>query len=609
MRGIGGKLLRLVFWVFWAALSTFGVWYALGTWLVLPWWEARYGPVTEASEIDYEKIPFVYPSAYIFLPIFMLSLPFVIRGARRSWHRKWRYRVRKALHLSPPPPPVTELGIWTPSQVLALSPGWGGGTGTVWYGTVQGSSAPEGRVAQGDAGVLVIGPPRSGKTSGVIVPTVLAFDGPVVSASTKPDVLQATGAYRQTKGKLWLFDPTGTTEVPAGVTAARWSPLMSVKDWDTARDVASQMVKAEDRSQNSHSDAGDFFRGRSTDILTLALYQAHHDKTGFHAVLEVLGWTQEQWKEVREALEDRFADTGDQSDYLALGTAQRITAMAKKEYSGTIGTTANVLAAYQRTAGLKSTINPNFNPEAFVASGDTLFIVAGGSYMAEVAPIIVALVDTITRTRYRHHLHSPATARLLLALDEIANLCPLPAITSMWSEASGQGVTLLAAVQDMSQIKQRWGPDHGWLSLATQKLLLPGIADHETLKALSEMGGEYEHHRIANSQSQSFGSAMNGYPSISNSRSQSDHFTWRPNNPIDRFSQIPDGHGMIIVGATAHGLVKLTPAHSHPLWAPQLGPPQPPRRRSLAEATGSFGDLDLRDKPPVTELHEQRRSR
>src|SRR4051812_31023779 len=40
--------------------------------------------------------------------------------------------------------------------------------------------------------VLVLGPPRSGKTSTVICPSILIAPGPVVSTSTKLDVLHAT---------------------------------------------------------------------------------------------------------------------------------------------------------------------------------------------------------------------------------------------------------------------------------------------------------------------------------------------------------------------------------------------------------------------------------
>jgi hypothetical protein len=38
------------------------------------------------------------------------------------------------------------------------------------------------------SGVLVLGPPRSGKTTAIVVPAILAASGGVVSTSTNPDV-------------------------------------------------------------------------------------------------------------------------------------------------------------------------------------------------------------------------------------------------------------------------------------------------------------------------------------------------------------------------------------------------------------------------------------
>jgi hypothetical protein len=48
------------------------------------------------------------------------------------------------------------------------------------------------RHARPQRAVLVLGPPRSGKTSAVIIPALIAHTGPVISTSTKPDVAHAT---------------------------------------------------------------------------------------------------------------------------------------------------------------------------------------------------------------------------------------------------------------------------------------------------------------------------------------------------------------------------------------------------------------------------------
>ncbi|MGH3266529.1 MAG: type IV secretory system conjugative DNA transfer family protein, partial [Trebonia sp.] len=90
--------------------------------------------------------------------------------------------------------------------------------------------------------VLVIGPSQSGKTTSVIIPTLLDYPGPVVSTSTKPDVLRATMGARSLQGNVWQFDPTGRAPDIAGVRTLRWSPLSCSQDWDGALLMARAMV-------------------------------------------------------------------------------------------------------------------------------------------------------------------------------------------------------------------------------------------------------------------------------------------------------------------------------------------------------------------------------
>ena len=72
--------------------------------------------------------------------------------------------------------------------------------------------------------VLVIGPPRSGKTSSLVVPSVLDAPAAVVSTSTKPDVLKATTVHRGRLGRCFLFDPLPPPSVPGGCTSCVGRP-------------------------------------------------------------------------------------------------------------------------------------------------------------------------------------------------------------------------------------------------------------------------------------------------------------------------------------------------------------------------------------------------
>src|SRR5262249_46950180 len=75
----------------------------------------------------------------------------------------------------------------------------------------------------------VVGPPRVGKTAGVLIPQALMWGGSLTSTSTKPDILRTTAGRRlqlaqQHGGKVCLYAPTATGSVE-GMEPVRWSPL------------------------------------------------------------------------------------------------------------------------------------------------------------------------------------------------------------------------------------------------------------------------------------------------------------------------------------------------------------------------------------------------
>src|ERR1700722_2016654 len=102
---------------------------------------------------------------------------------------------------------------------------------------------------------LVLGPPRAGKTSSLVIPNILLAPGAVVSTSTKPDVMQATADARNREGWTFLYDPSGEIECPRGVQRVGWPPLTSASKWDAAVVTADAMVRAS-RMGGTHGAEG-----------------------------------------------------------------------------------------------------------------------------------------------------------------------------------------------------------------------------------------------------------------------------------------------------------------------------------------------------------------
>lgn len=351
--------------------------------------------------------------------------------------------------------------------------------------------------AKSQTAVLVLGPPRSGKTTGIVVPNVLSAPGPVVSTSTKPDVLEATLGHRSQRGRCWLYDPTGTVPTPAGASQLRWSPIPAAREWDRARATARQMVGA-GRAAEGLGDAR-FWAGRAATLLGPLLHAAALEEAPIDLLL--------RWVDRRELAPASVALEGAGAT-LAADALAGVAESDRRELSAAFSTAEEALGAYRSEAALTTARSANFEPVDFIDSADTVYVCATSEDQELCAPLVVGLISEIRAAAYARAAGRPRgaggpsspeglsrrpAATVVLALDEAANIAPLPDLPAMVSQGGGQGVLTLACLQDLSQARARWGPaGDGFLSLFGTKLVLPGIGEPRTLEAISSLCGDIE---------------------------------------------------------------------------------------------------------------------
>src|SRR6202023_2449639 len=124
-----------------------------------------------------------------------------------------------------------------------------------------------------------------------------------------------------------------------------------------------------------------------------------------------------------------------------------------------------------------------------------------GRRQAVAAPLVVGLLTDVRTAAYARSAPSAGgtpgagtrVPPVVLALDEVANIAPIPDLPGMVSEGGGQGLLTLACLQDLSQARTRWGPAaDGFLSLFGTTVVLRGIADTTTLRDISALAGDRE---------------------------------------------------------------------------------------------------------------------
>ncbi len=332
-----------------------------------------------------------------------------------------------------------------------------------------------------EQGALVLGPPRSGKTTGVVIPNVLAADGALV-VSTKRDVLDATLSRRRRFGRCTLFDPAGSLDPPPGVLSVGWSPLRTSADWPAAVAVAEAMVGA----ARPHAREGEsaHWSERASALLAALFHGAALEGA---AMDELVAWVNR-----REAAR-AMAVVGQCGSPLAADLLAGLSATDSRELSGIWSTASSVLAAYRTPAALDSARRPAAPLGGLLEGANTVYVVASAEHQRHAAPIIAGLVRDLRDTAYRSAQGSPARPahRVLLVLDELANIAPLHDLPELVSEGGSQGLVTLACLQDLSQARQRWGvAADGFFSLFGAKIILGGLGDLRTLEAVSLVAGD-----------------------------------------------------------------------------------------------------------------------
>ncbi len=383
------------------------------------------------------------------------------------------------------PPPTNAVALRTPTLPAGAFLGFDPKTGAAVRANPRGAC-------------LVIGPPGSGKTNGVIAPSVATAPGPVVSTSIKWDVLAATVEARRGRGTVWAYDPGGDeAALPDGVTAVHWSPLDSVYDWESALTVAARLRQA---LPDANDPRASHWLDRAQDWAAVLLWAAT-----FHGPEELVRWTRRPKAATKEIRATLKANPCEDSDMAADALAAIIDDTEDRERSGIESTMSRLWAVYKLPGGVRTAKGANFSPAKFVKSdGDTLYIAVPAERTNVYAPAVVALLEAIRFEQYRRYAElakaDTPSAPLTFVLDEVANTAPVD-VPAIASEAGGQRLHLVIALQDLAQARHRWGQDRGGglLTIVGTKALLPGIVDPGSLEAISLAIGDYRRGQITES--------------------------------------------------------------------------------------------------------------
>ena len=404
--------------------------------------------------------------------------------------------------------------------------------------------------------ILLIGPPRSGKGLHVVINAILDAPGAVITTSTRPDNLTATLKARAKKGKVAVFDPQ---QLAPGLSAGmRWSPVRGCQDPLTAMIRAKGLATA--TGFGGVQDAG-FWEGKTTAAIQALLHAAALDGRDAKTLY--------QWA-LNPTLAADAVRVLSSHPGAAEGWADSLDAMVQADPRTRDSIWQGVSLAFSALADPRvlDAVSPRpgeeFDPEVFLRGNGALYLLATGAGAGASSALVAAFIEDLVETARKIAARSPGARMdppLLLALDEIGNLAPLPSLPTLMAEGGGTGITPLPVLQSLAQAREKWSENQAnaiW-DASIVKIILGGASNSRDLQDLSTLIGDRDENHQQRDDRRVWGALIAALDPP------------RPYPPPRRVAHAPVRHGR---GNAPH-----RPAHHH-----EPAPLAVPRRREATES-------------------------
>ncbi|MGQ0618286.1 MAG: type IV secretory system conjugative DNA transfer family protein [Acidimicrobiia bacterium] len=414
--------------------------------------------------------------------------------------------------------------------------------------------------------LLVFGPTQSGKTTGLAIPAILEWPGPVVATSTKSDLVDDTIGWRSRIGEVRIFDPAHST----AYGGSGWSPLATAGTWQGACRAGWDLAMSGKAAVGGHMSLAEFWFNSAAKSLAPYLYAAANDG---RSIADVARWIDAEERTDVLAIVRRLS-----SD--AALAHQATFRREERARSSLFQVMQQILAAYLDPTVAASAERCDINPVELVdGTTSTLYLTSPYLDQARLRPVFSTVVRQIIAAAYERASLTgrPLDRPLLLVLDEAANIAPVEDLATVASTSAAMGLQLVTVFQDLAQVRSRYGEASGTvMNNHRATLFLPGIKDVDTLELASRLIGEREVDR----ESVTVG--------VDGRRSRTSAGHWRRLLPGDQARTMPAGHGVLVYDNLPPIRLRLRPwyrnrrlrrrasADPHGLPAPAARSPLPP---------------------------------
>ncbi|EMX6257117.1 conjugal transfer protein TraG [Pseudomonas aeruginosa] len=356
---------------------------------------------------------------------------------------------------------------------------------------------------EGPEHVLTFAPTRSGKSVGLVIPTLLSWTGSAVVHDIKKEIWTATAGWRSRFSHCLLFNPTDPL-------SAAYNPLLEVRrgshevrDVQNIADILVDPEGALERRNHWEKTSHALLVGAILHVL-----YAGEDKT----LRGVANFLSDPACPFEVTLHQMMTThhLGDGTHPVVASAAREVLNKSENERSGVLSTAMSFLGLYRDPTVAEVTSRCDWRIADLIAAEHpvSLYLVVPPSDISRTKPLIRLILNQIGRRLTESLDGSDGIERrhkLLLMLDEFPALGRLDFFETALAFMAGYGIRSFLIAQSLNQIDKAYGQNHSILDNCHVRVTF-ATNDERTAKRISETLGtatelraqrNYAGHRLA----------------------------------------------------------------------------------------------------------------
>lgn len=298
--------------------------------------------------------------------------------------------------------------------------------------------------------VLILAPPGTGKTSGIIIPTLLTIKNSLIIHDPKGELYDITARVRSKLGKVFLFDPlSDETSV--------FNPFSKEMFPEEKRDIRAYILNMSSILFKAPKEGDEYFINAAKSAFLFFAEWLIWDK-GETNLTEIRQKLLER-NDVAETIKIMMSAKNIPNDILTDGRGVLVSEDSEKQWAGVVGTFKETIELFADSRVSKAvTGKSDFTGELLKSQICSIYIKVRDKDAKRLEPLITMLIEAIgTQLISRDSVKEDKSVTFIL--DEFVRLGKTRIIRDLPAISRSYKVNTIFVAQDYGQIIDKYGKD------------------------------------------------------------------------------------------------------------------------------------------------------